>query len=193
MVKWYGYFASDIHHLTDTIKVYLTLTDGCTIVSATDSARLDTYLPLMMSVSNDTTLCQGRTAILLVSIKGGNRLHGGGAYTLAWSNGVKAGAITVGPSVSTTYYVTGSEGCSPDVRDSVKVVMRNPLYLSAVKDSILCHGEKMSVNILDSGGLASKRKIVWDSIGLVGNSVVVNPLALGKPYIAFTWKMLVLF
>ena len=166
--------------LTDTIKVYLTLTDGCTVVSATDSARLDTYLPLMMSVSNDTTLCKGRTAILLVSIKGGNRLHGGGAYTLAWSNGVKAGAITVGPSVSTTYYVTGSEGCSPDVRDSVKVVMRNPLYLSTVKDSILCHGEKMAVNILDSGGLASNRKIVWDSIGLVGNSVVVNPLAVGK-------------
>jgi gliding motility-associated-like protein len=88
--------------------------------------------------------------------------------------------ITVGPSVTTTYYVTGSEGCSPDVYDSVKVTMRNPLFLSAVKDTILCHGEKMSVSLLDSGGLASNRKIVWDSIGLVGNSVVVNPLAVGK-------------
>ena len=50
--------------LTDTLKVYLTLTDGCTVVSAVDSARLDTYLPLMLSVSNDTMLCQGRTADL---------------------------------------------------------------------------------------------------------------------------------
>ncbi len=166
--------------LTDTVKVYLTLTDGCTVVSATDSARLDTYLPLIMSVSNDTLICQGRTADLASTIKGGNRLHGGGAYSLVWSNGVKASVITVGPSVTTTYYVTGSEGCSPDVYDSVKVTMRNPLFLSSVRDSVLCHGEKMSVSVLDSGGLASNRKIVWDSIGLVGNSVVVNPLAVGK-------------
>lgn len=166
--------------LTDTLKVYLTLTDGCTVVSAVDSARLDTYLPLMLSVSNDTMLCQGRTADLVANIKGGNRLHGGGAYTLAWSNGVKAGSINVGPTVTTTYYVTGSEGCSPDVRDSVKVWMRNPLYLSPVRDSILCHGEKMGVGLVDSGGLASSRKIVWDSLGLTGNSVVVNPSAVGK-------------
>jgi gliding motility-associated-like protein len=165
--------------LTDTTKVSVTLTDGCSVVSATDSARLDTYLPLIMSVSNDTTICVGQAVDLLATIYGGNRLHGGGAYVLDWNNGVKAGSIHVFPTLTTKYYVEGSEGCSPNVLDSVLVTVRNPLWLSPVADTTLCHGQTYSVQLSDTGGLASGRKIVWDSASLSGNNVVLNPTAVG--------------
>ncbi|NBX65240.1 MAG: hypothetical protein EBT66_09905, partial [Bacteroidetes bacterium] len=124
--------------LTDTVQVSVTVSDGCSVLTAKDSMRLDTYLPLIMGVSNDTTVCIGQHVDLLATIYGGNRLHGGGAYTLSWSNGVKAGSINVFPSVTTKYYVEGSEGCSPNVLDSVLVTVRNPLYLSPVADTTLC-------------------------------------------------------
>jgi gliding motility-associated-like protein len=165
--------------LTDTLAVSVTVSDGCSVVSASDTARLDTYLPLIMSVSNDTTICMGGDANLTANIYGGNRLHGGGAYVLGWSNGVKAGSIHVFPTITTKYYVIGSEGCSPNVLDSVTVTVRNPLYLSPVADTTLCHGQTYSVQLLDTGGLASSRKIVWDSASLSGNNVIVNPLAVG--------------
>ena len=165
--------------LTDTMEVFVTVSDGCSVVSAKDSMRLDTYLPLIMGVSNDTTVCVGQHVDLLATIYGGNRLHGGGAYTLEWSNGVKAGSINVFPSVTTKYYVEGSEGCSPNVLDSVLVTVRNPLFLSAVADTTLCHGQTYSVQLIDTGGYAPSRKIVWDSASLIGNNVVVNPLSVG--------------
>jgi len=165
--------------LTDTLQVSVTVSDGCSVVSAKDSARLDTYLPLIMSVSNDTTVCVGQYVDLLATIYGGNRLHGGGAYVLDWSNGVKAGSIHVIPSTTTKYYVEGSEGCSPNVLDSVLVTVRNPLYLSPIADTTLCHGQTYSVQLIDTGGLASSRKIVWDSTSLSGNNVVVNPMTVG--------------
>ncbi len=165
--------------LTDTVMVYVTVSDGCSVAMAKDSLRLDTYLPLIMSVSNDTTVCVGQHVDLLATIYGGNRLHGGGAYTLDWSNGVKAGSINVFPSVTTKYYVEGSEGCSPNVLDSVLVTVRNPLFLSAVADTTLCHGQTYSVQLLDTGGYTPSRKIVWDSTLLTGNNVVVNPISVG--------------
>jgi len=165
--------------LTDTMEVFVTVSDGCSVVSAKDSMRLDTYLPLIMGVSNDTTVCVGQHVDLLATIYGGNRLHGGGAYTLEWSNGVKAGSINVFPSVTTKYYVEGSEGCSPNVLDSVLVTVRNPLFLSAVADTTLCHGQTYSVQLIDTGGYVPSRKIVWDSASLIGNNVVVNPLSVG--------------
>jgi gliding motility-associated-like protein len=165
--------------LTDTMWVYLSVADTCNGWLIKDSMRLDTYLPLIMGVSNDTTVCVGQHVDLLATIYGGNRLHGGGAYTLAWSNGVKAGSINVFPSVTTKYYVEGSEGCSPNVLDSVLVTVRNPLFLSAVADTTLCHGQTYSVQLIDTGGFAPSRKIVWDSASLIGNNVVVNPLSVG--------------
>jgi hypothetical protein len=136
--------------LTDTMEVFVTVSDGCSVVSAKDSMRLDTYLPLIMGVSNDTTVCIGQHVDLLATIYGGNRLHGGGAYTLEWSIGVKAGSINVFPSVTTKYYVEGSEGCSPNVLDSVLVTVRNPLFLSTVADTTLCHGQTYSVQLIDT-------------------------------------------
>lgn len=165
--------------LTDTLWVYLSVSDTCNGWLIRDSVRLDTYLPLIMGVSNDTTICIGRPVDLLATIYGGNRLHGGGAYTLDWSNGVKAGSIYVLPQTTTKYYVEGSEGCSPNVIDSVLVTVRNPLYLSVVSDTTLCFGQSYSVQLIDTGGYAPSRKIVWDSASLSGNSVVLNPLALG--------------
>ena len=165
--------------LTDTVQVSVTVSDGCSVLTAKDSMRLDTYLPLIMGVSNDTTVCIGQHVDLLATIYGGNRLHGGGAYTLEWSNGVKAGSINVFPSVTTKYYVEGSEGCSPNVLDSVLVTVRNPLYLSPVADTTLCYGQTYVVQLLDTGGYAPTRKIVWDSASLTGNNVIVNPVAIG--------------
>lgn len=166
--------------LTDTINVKVTVSDGCSVVSAVDSMRLDTYLPLIMGVSNDTTICVGQSVDLLATIYGGNRLHGGGAYTLDWSNGVKAGSIHVFPTLTTKYYVEGSEGCSPNVLDSVLVTVRNPLYLGLIADTTLCHGQTYSVNLIDTGGYAFGRKVLWDSTSLVGRSVVLNPISVGK-------------
>jgi gliding motility-associated-like protein len=72
---------------------------------------------LNLSVSPAQYVCPGQGATINASVTGGN----GGPYSYLWSNGSTSASQTVNPLVSTTYYVTATDNCSPPVTDSVLV------------------------------------------------------------------------
>ncbi len=166
--------------LTDTLPITLTLSDGCSVESAIDTSILFTYSALKLVVSNDTILCFGNSSVLTANVSGGNRLHGGGSYTYDWSNGIQAGSISIKPAKSTMYYVVAKDDCSPNATDSILVTLRSPLFLSAVNDTVLCDGQSLQVNLVDSGGNSASRKVIWENTGINGNNPVLNPLGIGK-------------
>lgn len=93
-----------------------------------------------------------------------------GATTYSWSNGVNADSITVAPSLTTTYHVTGTDGFGCQGAASV-IVTVNPLPLVVVNPSpaTICEGE--SVELVASGALS----YAWNH-GALTDTIVVSPM-----------------
>lgn len=96
----------------------------CIQPAVSTSIYINEYSPLMVTMSNDTTLCNSVSPItLLANVTGGVQ-----PYTYSWTNG--AAPVfnpTVNPLVNTTYVVTVSDACNgtpdptPPITDSVSV------------------------------------------------------------------------
>ena len=85
---------------TGTYDVLITDPSGC---SDRDTISVTTNVPPVVTVSQDTSICPGGTAILTAS----------GALTYIWSNNATGSTLPVSPTATTAYYVTGTDinGC----------------------------------------------------------------------------------
>ena len=105
-------------------------------------------------------ICIGSITTLLIS----------GAATYTWSTGSNATNITVGPTVTTTYSVSGtnSNGC---VNTATALVTVNALPTITISPSpiILCSG---SSGVLNAIGALS---YTWNPSGIISNSISVSP------------------
>ncbi|MFY9307626.1 MAG: choice-of-anchor L domain-containing protein [Bacteroidia bacterium] len=96
----------------------------CIQPAVSTSVYLNEYSPLVVTTSNDTTLCNVVSPLtLMANVTGGVQ-----PYTYSWTNGAAPVANpTVNPVVNTTYVVTVSDACSgapdptPAVMDSIQV------------------------------------------------------------------------
>ena len=95
----------------------------------------------VVTISNDTILCQSGTATLTAS----------GGATYLWSNFAATPTIFVSPNVSTTYTVTVSSniGCSDTASVKVKI-NPNPVVSIKPDNPAMCVGE--SVDLVGGGG-----------------------------------------
>lgn len=159
--------------LTDTGMYIVTLTDGCTVQPARDTVMLYTHPALKMALSNDTQICRGSSVLLSASLSGGK----GSGYIYTWTGGKSGSSITESPAMPTRYKVTGTDGCSPAVSDSVFVDMLPALSLGRMADTVICDGQTLSVNLSVSGGKVSARQVTWTPSGVSGPTPVLNPPA----------------
>lgn len=138
----------------------VTISDGCTVLPASDSVYITLRTPLQVSLNNDTTICLGSSVNL-------NTISTGGissSYSYAWNQGLPANSSnSVSPSVLTKYKVTLSDGCSPAVSDSIYVDLLKPLKISNLKDTTICKGTFATLNPTGSGGLLSSHVYSWDN------------------------------
>jgi len=114
-------------------------------------------LPLL--TVNNTVVCAGESATLMVA----------GAPNFVWSNGATTSTITVNPSVSTTYTVTGTNPGCPDAQAMAEVTV-NPLPLVSVNSPGICEGQ--TATLIASGA----ETYLW-STGATGDSIGVSPVA----------------
>ncbi len=106
-----------------------TSAQGCSN-SATSNVSINGSLNLTV---NDTTICNGGTAVINAS----------GATTYSWASGETTASITVSPSVTTTYSVTGTTaGCVGTVTSTVTV---NPVPTVTVNSPTVCNGTAASL------------------------------------------------
>ncbi|MDI1353477.1 MAG: GEVED domain-containing protein [bacterium] len=132
---------------------------GC-VKTATVAVSVNT---IVMTVSSNTSVCQGNTVGINVS----------GVISQQWSNGSGFSQISVSPSVITTYSVTGvdSKNCSHSGAVTVSV-LANPVVNALVSPTVICKGE--SATLTASGASTYS----WEATGS-GASLTVSPISTG--------------
>ncbi|PLX02325.1 MAG: hypothetical protein C0594_12055, partial [Marinilabiliales bacterium] len=127
-----------------TTSYYVSAVDanGC-LSSGYDSVTINVYpnINLAMDLS-DSVICNGENSTVSAFASGGN----GGPYIYYWEDmGVTSPSINVSPSTPTWYTVTVSDGCSPNVVDSLLIVV-NPIPTIDIRPSILSGCEPIEVS-----------------------------------------------
>ncbi len=137
--------------LPGTYSVTVTDSNGCT---ATDSVVVNHFPTTTVSVSNDTSICDGDSVLLSAS--------GNGSFI--WSTGATTSNIvaTAAGTYSVTY--TDTNGCS--VVDSIQVLVNPNPIVNGGQDTVLCIGDTIT---LTATGAVS---YVWSN-GTTGASTTI--------------------
>jgi len=93
-----------------TYSVTVTDSSGC---NDADTIVVTTNIPPVVTASQDTSICPGGTATLTAT----------GAVSYLWSNNATVNPLSVTPSTSTSYYVTGTDANGCQASDVVIVTM----------------------------------------------------------------------
>ena len=130
---------------------------GCTNTD-TVSVTVNT-LPVLL-LQNDTSICAGDTITLAVS----------GASTYLWNTGATTTSITVNPSTTTTYSVSGTDANGCIKTDSVVITVNSlpVISINSGVDAEICLGQ--STNLTVAGGST----YVW-STSATSTSISVSP------------------
>lgn len=117
--------------------------------------------PLQIGIASNT-ICMNQTVTI----------SAGGAPSYSWSTGQTVSSIAVSPSVSTSYYVTGTNtlsGCSVTLIQPI-VVKPTPQIFAFANNTMICSGN--SANLYAQGATS----YTWDT-GDVAATTVVTPTA----------------
>lgn len=104
--------------------VVATDANGC--LSPPDTASVQLYPPIFLTVSNDTAICEGEVVNLSTNVIGGQ----GAPYNYAWTDNLGTGwtgagdVVQVTPTTTTTYYVVVTDNCETlPALDSITVTV----------------------------------------------------------------------
>ncbi len=109
-------------------------------------------VPLAVDLTDNTTICKGRTLQLQAAVTGGS---GNITYTWAHNSSLTTPSIVVIPAVTDTFYVTVQESCGIGaiVKDSIIVtVLYNPPVVTSLSNDTVCIGENYSFNTVVENG-----------------------------------------
>jgi|GEM_PF-1204905 gliding motility-associated-like protein len=164
----YTWSGSGLNSTTGASVVAKPLATTTYTVTGTSAGCMDTAkviitvspTPTLSISSSASTICQG----------GSTTLTAGTASAYLWNTGATTAAITVNPSISTTYTVTGSNGgCS--VKDSIPITVTPSFTLSVTASpSVICTGLSSTLTANSSGG----GTYTWNT-GATGTNIIVNP------------------
>lgn len=173
--QWAGFAPGNSITVAPTAKTIYTvsLDDQCGYKDAFDTVVVDVRQGLSATVSNDTTICLGRSARLSAQLSGGFSP----TYNYSWTPGNLVGAsIVVAPTSTTTYRLRAVDGCTPDsIIRNIKVTVRPALDLQISKDTLICNGRTVNLKTTSAGGLAAGYTINWNQSLGTGPSKTVSP------------------
>ena len=157
---------------TTTYTVTATNSFGCTAI---DSVVVTVTAAPPLSVSNDTSFCAGGNATLFAA----------NATSYNWQPGNLSGpSISVSPSSTTTYTVTGTNGNCVST-DSIVVTVAPPPTANAGPDFAICNGSQATLNVATTGNTYS-----WSpSTGIIGSTTSQNIVA--QPTVTTTYTVTV--
>jgi uncharacterized repeat protein (TIGR01451 family) len=128
---------------------------------------LDT-IPKSIFAGNDTTVCQNKHVILTAT----------GASNYTWSNGQSGASITVSPSVTTTYIVTGTVLGSTQ-RDTVVVFVKNRTVFN--NNQSICAGQSYTINGKTYSIAGTYRDTLFNANSQGCDSIIVTILEITTP------------
>jgi len=140
----------------------------CTLISITDPDDV------VVSVSNDTLICENGTATMIASATGGT------SYLFHWSHTSDTAPVQqVEPDLDTDYtvYAENENGCLSNT-ETISVTVRDPLTGTISPDVTICPGYPTNLFATATGGIGSPYQFSWSS-GETGNgtshSISANP------------------
>lgn len=135
------------------------------------SVTLVNPVPVTISVSNDTLICQNGTATLIAT--GGN----GTSFTYAWQHTTStAGTQTVNPTTDSYYRVMAinQSGCT-SASDSIHVTLRAPLSGDITPGFSICPGYGQTITAAANGGIGAPYTYTWTSGDLTNGAMSTIP------------------
>lgn len=150
---------------SSTTTYYLTGTDasGC---SATDSVTVTVEPAPNVDAGSNLSICAGDSI----------QLNATGAASYNWDYDLSLSDSTIAnpyasPSVTTTYYVTGTSSTGCTARDSVTVSISSSISVDAGIDTSVCVGDSVQLNA--TGAISYN----WDYDLSLSDSTIANPYA----------------
>lgn len=144
------------------------LCQACTTVTIVDPVAV------VLSVSNDTLVCQNGSASLSASATGGT------SFIYNWELFPTTANTQIGSPLVNTYYVVqafNNLGCPSNI-DSILVSVRNPITGTISPDITICPGYPTILTADAVGGIGTPFLFTWSS-GQTGNganhSITANP------------------
>lgn len=142
-------------------------TSGCTGTAVSTV----TVNPLPNVTVNSASICSGQTATLTAA----------GATTYLWSTGSSVNPLTVSPSSTTSYTVTGtSSGCS---KTAVSAVTVNPVPTVNVNSSTICNGSSVNLTATPSIGGGT---YLWTPGSATTQTISVTPSSTTTYSVSYT-------
>jgi hypothetical protein len=163
-----------VYGLKNTKTFTLELSDNCTEKKVYDTVTIQVKPPLSINLSSNTdTLCYGNNVTLNAIPSGGNT----STYLPRWQH------TSVNDfSSNTTMFQSSflkfklSDGCSPDVEDSIFVFVWNKPAIKITEKDTLCYGKNIALNATISGGLPNQSLVTWMPINQTGTDINYTPL-----------------
>ncbi len=145
--------ASSVYSITGTNNF------GC--ISPTPAiANVTVVTSLTVTVSGNTTICNGETATLVAN----------GAGTYLWESSTTNDTLLTSPIVTTNYSVVGSSGSCSDTAYVTVNVNNLPIVLASQSSSIICEGESTSLNVTGAD------TYTWLPSLSTGTNIVISPM-----------------
>ncbi|MFY9124867.1 MAG: gliding motility-associated C-terminal domain-containing protein [Bacteroidales bacterium] len=121
---------------TDTTTYTVTVTNeyGCT---ASDDITINVRPDLGIDAGADQSICEGQSTVLSAS----------GGISYIWSTGETTANITVTPTDTTVYYVTGTDGICNDIDSVIVNVYPNLINLITTPDTQVCMGDAITLEV----------------------------------------------
>jgi hypothetical protein len=141
---------------TTIYSVAVTNTANC--VSSSNFVVSTGTTPSMSTTATNTFLCGGGSATLTAS----------GATTYSWNTGATSSSVTVTPSVTTVYTVTGTNSSACDAITTITLTVENNPTVSIVGSNTICEGTTAS---LTANGASS---YTWNS-GSNLQTIAISP------------------
>ena len=149
---------------------YVAYAQDVNLCEDTEPIEVQSPSEVVLTVLNDTTICQGGTADLQAIASGG-----AGNYTFAWVSGETAQNISVSPTTTSPYCVTAFDANNcPSSEQCVIVTLNDALSVQAFVDQLICEGDDASLDAIAAGGDGTYT-YTWDQGVGVGNAQTVSP------------------
>lgn len=156
---WTGGVQNGVAFTPSTTTVY-TVTGTSSGCNGTDNVTVTVRTAPPVDAGSDVNLCQGEQTTLTAS----------GASSYSWSNSIQDG-VAFTPTVTTTYFVTGTDANGCTNTDGVTVTVNSIPVANAGTDQSVCLGSSASLSA--SGG----SQYSWSPTTGLDNSSIANPLA----------------
>jgi gliding motility-associated-like protein len=159
-----GLTAAPCPTATSTYTATMNIADCAgSITSFSSSVQVSvTPVPSITAVSNPSILCRGSSASITAS----------GATSYTWlPGGSVTSSITVSPTVTTTYTISGANGTCTSSATFTLPVSALPTITAASNPTVICSGTG-SATLTGGGGTT----YTWNPGGLIGSPVIVSPV-----------------